>query len=144
MILDCFDHLGFRGINSSEEAEEICQKVEEAEANDQTYQFVLAHIDDSKGESFLDCLIREDKKSSQASQQRKESLPESVQSKPIVVQNQKYEQQLNHDDEEDEELDQEFKKMMEEAADTARKEQKQVKKEIVIPLNKGVNPFQAL
>jgi len=142
MILDCFDHLGFRGINSHEEAEEICQKVEEAEANDKTYQFVLAHIDDSKGESFLDCLIREDKKSNQASQKRKESLVEAS-LKSAAPQNQKYEQAAKLE-EEDAELDLEFKIMLEEAAEQARKEQKQAKKEIVIPLNKAANPFQAL
>jgi len=37
MILDCFDHLGFRGIDSGEEALQVCRKIRAAEANDQTY-----------------------------------------------------------------------------------------------------------
>ena len=53
MVLDCFEQFQFSGIESEEASSQVCRNIEKAEYLDETYRFVLSHMDDSRGESFL-------------------------------------------------------------------------------------------
>jgi hypothetical protein len=79
MILDTFEQFKFWGIETEDEATDICNKIQDAELNDPTYKFQLSHIDDSRGTSFLDCLIKEDQRvHSEQETKRKEAAKQEA------------------------------------------------------------------